>query len=296
MRSVLGDRKALVILLGPALLLYTLIMLVPIVWSFVYAFLTGNAFEGYEFAGIDNFARLFEDSHVQNALGFTIRYAAVLTIGQVGIGYALSLLYAFVLRRGSGFVRTLVFFPIVLPTVAVALLYQKLFQSAPRDGIVNALLVNIGLPSVDWLGSADTAFIVVVVLDIWRTMGFYGVLLYAGLLDIPEEMLESARLDGARGWALFRYIILPLSLPILLSSLIFSLNGTLKVFDSIYALTGGGPGEGTTPLTLYMYRTAFAYNDYGYGSAIAIVLTMLCLLVTVAIFRSARRDLTAARR
>ena len=92
-------------------------------------------------------------------------------------------------------------------------------------------------------------------MDIWRSMGFYAVLLYAGLVDIPDELLESARLDGAAGWRLVRTSSLPLSLPVLVSSIIFSINGTLKVFDSIFALTNGGPGNGTTPLTLYMFRT-----------------------------------------
>ncbi|WP_411721271.1 carbohydrate ABC transporter permease, partial [Mycetocola sp.] len=147
-------------------------------------------------------------------------------------------------------------------------------------------------PSVDWFGSAGTAFLVIVIMDIWRSMGFYAILLYAGLLDIPEDVLESARLDGASGWTLIKSIILPLSLPVLLSSLIFSINGTLKVFDSVLALTNGGPGSTTTPLTLYMFRTAFSYGDYGYGSTIALLLTMICLLVTIFIFRSSRRDLT----
>jgi multiple sugar transport system permease protein/raffinose/stachyose/melibiose transport system permease protein len=118
------------------------------------------------------------------------------------------------------------------------------------------------------------------------------VLLFAGLLDIPDDIIESARIDGAQRWRLFRHIILPLSLPILLSSIIFSINGTIKVFDSVLALTGGGPGNSTTPLTLYMYRTAFAFSDYGYGSTIALLLTIMCLVVTVFIFRSARRDIT----
>ena len=120
-------------------------------------------------------------------------------------------------------------------------------------------------------------------------MGFYAVLLYAGLLDIPEEIIESARLDGANGLRLVKNIILPLSLPILLSSIIFSLNSTLKVFDSLLALNNGQPGTSTAPLTLYMYRTAFEYAEYGYGSTIALVLTILCLVFTLAIFRSQRQ-------
>ncbi|MDN4640009.1 sugar ABC transporter permease [Agreia sp. PsM10] len=292
MKQVLGDRKTIAILLGPALLVYTLVILVPVVWSFGYTFFKGNALEGFEFNGINNFTRLFTDPDVQAALGFTVKYALLLTILQVVFGYGLALLYTFVLKKSSAIIRTLVFFPVVVPTVAIALLYQKLFQSAPKDGLVNELLVNVGLGSVDWLGSGTTAFIVIVIMDVWRSMGFYGVLLYTGLLDIPEDIIESARIDGARGFSLFKNIVLPMSLPILYSSIIFSINGTIKVFDSVFALTGGGPGNETTPLTLYMYRTAFAFSDYGYGSTIALVLSIMCLIVTALIFRGARRDNT----
>lgn len=292
MKSVLGDRRAVLVLVGPALLIYTLIMLVPIFWSLGYTLFNGSAVTGFTWAGLDNFAKFFQDPSAWSAVGFTIRYAIVLTIGQIVFGYLLSLLYVFFLRKASGLIRTMVFFPVVLPTVAVALLFQKLFESAPTVGPVNSLLNWIGLPSVDWFGHADTAFWVVVIMDIWRSMGFYAVLLYAGIVDIPDDIIESARLDGAYGWKLIRTIVLPLSLPVLLSSIIFSINGTLKVFDSVLALTNGGPGNATTPLTLYMYQTAFTYGDYGYGSTIAFMLTILCLIVTIFIFRSTRRDLT----
>jgi raffinose/stachyose/melibiose transport system permease protein len=292
MKHVLGDRRSIIILVGPALLVYTLVMLVPVIWSLGYTVFEGNAIVGFTFVGLDNFSQMIGDTRVHDALWFTLRYAVVITIGQVLFGYALSLLYVFVLRRSSSIVRTLVFFPVVLPTVAVALMFQKLFEVAPQNGLVNEMLNAVGIPSVDWFGQAGSAFIVIAIMDIWRSMGFYGVLLYAGLVDIPEETLESARLDGASGWRLVRHIVVPLSLPVLLSSIIFSINGTLKVFDSVLALTNGGPGTSTSPLTLYMFQTSFTYGEYGYGSTIALLLTMVCLVVTVFIFRSSRRDLT----
>jgi len=292
MKSVLGDRKAITLLLTPALLVYSVIILAPVLWSFGLTFFTGSVLTGFEWNGIENFQRLFRDPYVWDALWFTLKYAILVTIFQVVLGYGLALLYNFVLRKSSVLVRTLVFFPVVLPTVAVALLYQKLFQSAPTDGLVNELLVNVGLPAVDWLGAGGTAFVVIVIMDVWRSVGFYGVLVFSGLLDIPDDIIESARIDGARSWSLFRHIVLPMSLPILFASFIFSINGTIKVFDSVFALTGGGPGNSTTPLTLYMYRTAFQFSDFGYGSTIALLLTVLCLLVTLVIFRSSRRDNT----
>lgn len=294
MREILGDRRAIVVLLGPALLVYSLVILIPVVWSLGYTVFEGNAISGFEFVGVDNFTRLLKDPSVHDALWFTVRFALVLTCVQITAGYLLALLYVFVLRRASSLVRTLVFFPVVLPTVAVALLFQQLFESAPRTGPVNALLELVGIGSVDWFASGSTAFWVIIAMETWRSTGFYAVLLYAGLVDIPEETLESARLDGASGPRLVRHIVLPLSLPVLLSSVIFSINGTLKVFDSVLALTKGGPGTQTTPLTLYMYQTSFSYGQYGYGSTIALMLTLLCLSVTLFIFRSSRRDLTKA--
>jgi raffinose/stachyose/melibiose transport system permease protein len=294
MKHVLGDKRAIVILLGPALLVYTLVMLVPVIWSLGYTVFEGNAITGFTFVGVDNFVRAAGDPKVWDAVLFTIKYAVVVTVGQVFMGYLMSLLYVFVLKRSSGIIRTLVFFPVVLPTVAVALLFQKMFEVAPSTGIVNTVINSFGGDSVDWFGSGASAFLIIAIMDIWRSIGFYGVLLYAGIVEIPEDTLESARLDGATGWSLVRHIVLPLSLPVLLSAIIFSVNGTLKVFDSIIALTNGGPGNSTSPLTLYMFQTSFSYGEYGYGSTIAFLLTIICLVVTVFIFRSSRRDLTKA--
>ena len=292
MERVLGDKKAIAILLLPALLIYTVVMLVPVLISLQYTLFSGNAVTGFEYVGFDNLSRVVQDPGVRKSLWFTLKYGVVVTIAQVAMGYGLALLYQFSLRRGSTIVRTLLFFPVVLPTVAVALLFQRLFQVAPQEGLVNSLLNSVGIGSVDWLGNGTTAFFVIILMDLWRSAGFYAVLLFTGLLDIPEDIIEAARMEGASTFQLIRHIIVPLSLPVLLSSVIFSINGTIKVFDSIVALTNGGPGDETTPLTLLMFRTSFNFGQYGYGASIALLLTMISLLFTVAILRSARRDNT----
>lgn len=292
MKTLLRDWRATLVLVGPALLVYTLIVLVPIVWSLGYTLFEGNVLAGFQFVGLHNFVLLFSDQLFWQSLLFTLKYAVVVTVGQVGIGLLLALLYFFALRKASGLVRTLVFFPVVLPTVAVAQLFSKIVEIAPQYGLVNSLLATAHLDSwvQPWLGQGGSAFWVIVIMDIWRSMGFYAVLLFAGLVDLPGDMLEAARIDGASGWRLVRNIVLPQLRPILFSSLIFSINGTLKVFDSVLALTNGGPGQATTPLTLYMFNTAFSNGEYGYGSTIATSLAILSLLVTLLIFGSARRD------
>lgn len=292
MEVILRDRRAVLTFVGPALLVYTLIVLIPIIWSLGYTVFEGNVIAGFQFVGFHNYAFLMSDPTFWQALAFTVKYAVIVTIGQVGIGLLLSLLYVFYLGKASPLIRTLVFFPVVLPTVAVAQLFKKIFEITPQYGLVNSLLHVAHLDAwiQPWLGQGGSAFWVIVIMDIWRSMGFYGVLLFAGLVDIPSDILEGARVDGASGWRLIRYIVLPLLTPILFSSLIFSINGTLKVFDSVLALTGGGPGQLTTPLTLDMFNTSFTNGQYGYGSTLATTLAIMSLLVTLVIFRSARQD------
>jgi raffinose/stachyose/melibiose transport system permease protein len=292
MNTLLRDRRATLVLVGPALLVYTLVVLIPIVWSLTYTLFEGNVLAGFQFVGVHNFVLLATDHQFWQSLLFTLKYAVVVTVGQVGIGLLLALLYFFALHRVSALIRTLVFFPVVLPTVAVAQLFSKIVEISPQYGLVNSLLATAHLNSwiQPWLGQGGSAFWVIAIMDIWRSMGFYAVLLFAGLVDLPSDMIEAARVDGASGWRLVRSIVLPQLGPVLFSSIIFSINGTLKVFDSILALTNGGPGQATTPLTLYMFTTAFSNGEYGYGSTIATSLAILSLIVTLLIFGTARRD------
>lgn len=289
MKRVFGDRKTVVILLGPTLLIYVALKIVPVAWSLGLSFFTGNTLSGFKFIGFDNFGKFVTDPAAIQSLWVSITFAVIASAGQILLGYLLALLYVFVLRKGSAFVRTAVFFPMVLPTVAVALLFRNLVSVGQNQGPVNSIINFFGGQSIEFLASTVGTMSVALAMTYWSSMGFYAVLLYTGLLDIPDEMIESARLDGAAGMRLVRHIVLPLSMPILISSLIFSLNSTLKVFDSLLALNNGGPGTTTSPLTLYMYQTAFQYSDYGYGSTIAFVLTLLCLVFTLAVFRSSSR-------
>jgi len=294
MEAILRDRRAIILFVGPALLVYTLVLLGPIIWSLVYTFFSGNVIQGFTYVGLHNFGTLVHDAAFWQAFRFTVKYAIVVTVLQVSLGLGLSLLFIFYLQRGSALVRTLVFFPVVLPTVAVAQMFVKLFAIAPQYGLVNSLFHAVGMDGQvkDWVGNGATAFYVLVIMELWRSIGFYAVLLYAGLVDVPFELIESARLDGASGFRLVRHVVLPLLRPVLFSALIFSINGTLKVFDIVVALTHGGPGQATTPLTLYMFNNAFSYGEYGYASTIATALSMMCLILTLAVFGFARRDVT----
>jgi multiple sugar transport system permease protein/raffinose/stachyose/melibiose transport system permease protein len=290
MRHILSNRRAITLFLAPALVVYLGVIVVPAVWSLVYSFFKGTPALGFQYVGFANFKHLWTDPTLRQSLVLTIKYAGILLILQILFGYLLALFYLFVLRRSSTLIRTLVFFPVVLPPVAVALLFNKLFAIAPQVGPVNSVLHLFGIAPVDWFATGTNAFVVIILMDLWRSAGFYAVLLYAGLVDIPDDVIESARMDGAGGLRLVRHIVLPLSKPILIASIIFAINANLKVFDTILALNNGGPGTATTPLNLYMFQTSFLYSDYGYGSTIAMLITVLGLVGTVLVFRASRRN------
>lgn len=292
MHKVLTDWRAILVFLFPAVLIYTIVLLVPIVWSTVYSFYHGMVGINLSFNGWKNYEKMFSDSKFIYSFWLTIKYMLVVTPGQIVAGFLLSLLLVFYVRKFSVLMRTIIFFPVILPTVAVSQLFVKIFEIAPQYGLVNSILqyINLDFLVQAWLGQSSTAFWIICITDIWKAMGFYAIVLYAGVVSIPEETLDAARIDGAHGWRLVQSIVMPLLRPILVSSIIFSLNGTIKVFDSVYAMTAGGPGYSTTTLPIYMFNVTFAYWDYGYGSAMAVVIFLQSLLLTLLIYMFARKD------
>lgn len=279
MKKVLGNKKAIALFVVPALILYSIIVILPVVWSVYYSFYEGSPGLKWEFTGLDNYFRLFKDKNFINALVVNLRYISVVMLGQVGLGLGLALLFRFCMKRFKNFVRTLVFFPVVLPTVAVGQLFVKIYEIQPNYGLLNSILDNIGLKNLiqPWIGQASTALGALSVMDIWVAMGFYSVIFYGALLDIPEDIIEAARIDGCNAVNLFRRILSPLLRPIIITSLVFSFSGTVKMFESALALTKGGPGNATKSLSMYMYNVSFTYNKVGYGSVIAVFIFLLCI-------------------
>lgn len=287
MNRVLANKKAIALFVVPGFVLYTILVMVPVVWSLYYSFFSGSPGLQWEFAGIDNYIMLFKDKNFRNALIVNLKYIAVVMIGQVGLGLALALMFRFWLRRCKTVVRTLVFFPVVLPTVAVGQLFAKIYEIQPNYGLLNSLLSTLGLDSLvqAWIGQESTALLSLCVMDIWVAMGFYSVIFYGALLDIPDDILEAARIDGAGSWSMFRSILLPLLRPMIITSLVFSFSGTVKMFESSLALTNGGPGTATKSLSMYMYDVSFTYNKVGYGSVIAITIFLICIVGAMIIRR-----------
>lgn len=282
MKSVLGNKKAIALFVVPGLILYVGLVFVPVVWSFVYSLFDGSPGLNWAFCGIKNYIKLFHDARFHDALIVNIKYIAMTMLGQVALGLCMALIFKFWLKKFKNVIRTLIFFPVVLPTVAVGQLFGKIYEIQPNYGLLNSLLDSLGHADwvQPWIGQASTALTSLSVMDIWVSMGFYAVIFYGALLDIPEDVMEAGKIDGCSAFQSFRYIILPLLKPVTVTCLVFSFAGTVKMFESAVALTGGGPGNATTSLSMYMYDVAFSYNKVGYGSTVAIIIFLICIIGT----------------
>lgn len=290
--KALRDKKAIALFVVPPLFIFVAVVFVPILWTLYYSLYSGMPGIKFEFNGIKNYLKLFTDKAFITSLKMNLKYVAIVTTGQVTLGLMTALMFHFAVKKYKVLVRTIIFFPVVLPGVAVAQLFSKMFEITPTYGLINALLEAVGLTQFiqPWLGKGATAFAILCIMDIWTAIGFYAVIVYGALADISGEIIEAAKIDGANAIQLFKSILIPLLKPILITCTIFSLTGTLKMFETATALTKGGPGHATRSLSMYMYDTAFAYSEYGYGSAIAIFILVECLVATWLVTLFNRRE------
>lgn len=276
----MSNKKAIVFFLLPGLLVFTFVVLVPVCWSSIYSLYEGVVGIKLNFNGLNNFKQIFHDPQFVKSLGITLRYTIIVSGMQLVLGILLAFLYAYGTKYPT-IVRTICFLPVVLPVVAVGQLFGKMYAIAPMYGLINSLLDMLGLGKhvTAWIGTTETALNALCVQDIWMTAGFYAVIYYAGIVDVSLELIEAAKIDGATGPKVARHIILPLLRPVIGTGLIYSLSGSIKVYASAYALTGGGPARATYMQSMYMYDTAFKYSEYGYGSAIGVFIMLECLLL-----------------
>ena len=174
MKRVLANKKAIALFVVPGFVLYTILVIVPGIWSLEYSLFSGSPGLQQEFVGFDNYVKLFHDKNFLNALAVNAKYISVVMIGQVGLGLLLALMFRFWLKRCKTIVRTLVFFPVVLPTVAVGQLFAKIYEIQPNYGLLNSFLDAVGLSNLvqPWIGQESTALWALCVMDIWVAMGF----------------------------------------------------------------------------------------------------------------------------
>jgi multiple sugar transport system permease protein len=233
------------------------------------------------FVGLDNFREMMRDPTFWNALKNTLLFSF-----NVPLGMLVSLCVALMMHRrltGLGILRTLYFLPSVTSFVAIALVWMWIYH--PSFGAANYLLGMVGLPRLEWLNSAQTAMISLVIFSVWLGMGYQMVIFLAGLQGIPEELYEAARIDGSGSWQRFWHITLPLLKPTTFFILVTSLIGSLQVFTSIYVMTAGGPVRSTDVIVYHIYQAAWEQLRMGYASAMSWVLFLLIMIATFVQFK-----------
>jgi multiple sugar transport system permease protein len=285
-------RKALVAysFIAPNFIGFSIFTLGPILFAFALAFMHWDGSNPIEFAGLDNFWRLWGDRAFATAFWNTIFYTAL----AVPLTIVCALGLAMLLNQrlpGRNFFRAAMFFPYVASLVAVAVVWNMLFN--PEMGPINMLLYYSGVDPKEmprWAADKDWAMITVVLFGVWKSMGYYMVIYLAGLQGINPDLYEAASIDGANGLQKFRYITIPQLGPTTFFVTVMLTIQSFKVFDQIYLLTQGGPGTSTLVLVYHVYNEAFVSWDLGYSSMVALVLFFVVLVVTVLQFKFRKEE------
>ncbi len=271
-----NDAIAAWIFLAPALILLGIFLIGPIAYLIYLSFTTGSfTITGVHWVGFRNYLRLILNPDFWQVLGNTLYFTAATIIPSliIPLGLAIFLNQSIALQ---GLLRTAYFIPSITSLVAVGLGFRWLFQT---QGPVNALLNVLGFESIPWLGSPTWAMPVLILFSSWKQLGFNLVVFLAGLQAIPPNRYEAAELDGANAWQKFWYITLPGLRPTLIFATITTAIFTLRSFEQVYIITGGGPLNSTNLLVYYIYEQAFALFDFGYAAAAATVLLAITLIL-----------------
>lgn len=264
------------VLVFPALLGTFIFIIIPVLGSFGISLLKWNLISSPRFVGFNNYAELFKDQTFYDVLLNTFYYASVTTI----FGIILPLLLAVALDskiKGSTFFKSAYFIPFITPMIVIAIVWAWIFD--PNYGILNWLF-GLGT-NVTWLYDRHLAMIAIIIVSIWKNIGYNMVIFLAGLQAVPESLNEASEIDGAVGIKRFFLVTLPLLSPTVFFVSVMTVISSFQVFDLVYLMTGGGPENSTMVIVYWLYKNAFEYFKLGTASAIAYVLFMIILVLTL---------------
>lgn len=285
----LQDKLVIFFFLLPAIILFLMFVVYPIFQSIYYSFFNWKGFgPAVDYVGLENFKNILQDKvfliAIRNGL-FIIGFSLFLQL-------PLSLLLAVLVGRdlpGRVFFRVIFFMPFVLSEVIAALMWLFILNPDPERGFINAVVVLFGGESVPWLGDPDIVMLAVFAVLTWKYFGYHMLLFMTGLQNIPTEIEEAGRIDGANSFQSFFYITLPLLASTIRTSVYLSVLGSLQQFIMVWILTKGGPVNASETMATYMYRFGFVRFQLGYGSAVAIYMFLLCLIFSLIYLRLTRQ-------
>lgn len=302
LQRVIGPRRMGLFFVLPNLIIFGVFILLPMVLNFFYAFSSGQSIllQNRTPAGLENFSTLLTCGDYTNlrtcnedifwrAMGNTAFYV----IFEVGAMIFISLITALALNRkirARGFFRSIFFYPVLLSPVVVALIWKWILQT--ESGVLNSIISGLGGQKIAWMVDPSWAMFWVIVIGVWAQMGFYTLILLAGLQSIPKDLYEAAATEGANGWQSFWGITMPLLTSTMTVVLVLSVIRAVQVFDHVYVLTGGGPGTATTFMVQYIFKTGFDDARWGIAASASLVLAVILFIMTLIQLRVRRGSLT----
>lgn len=292
--------------LAPNFLGFAIFTLVPVVFSVLLSFVkwNGGPISQMEWVGLDNYASIFKIEKVIEKfsegeffyffervdLGIALKNTIFYTIVTVPLTLICAIALAMALNKavkGAVVFRTIFFFPYVASMVAICVCWNFMLM---KDGPVNQLIMSLGIPfNKSWTADSTMAMWAIILVSVWRNMGYYMVIYLAALQGVPRELYEAATVDGANKWQQFTNITIPQLQPTTFFASIMMIISCFKIFDVVAIMTEGGPGRATKMLVYYIYDVAFAQNKYGTASAISMVLLVIVLIITIIQFRSEKK-------
>ena len=277
MTTVQNKRLSYAVLTLPSVLIYAAVIIFPVLFSFVLGFTEWGGFGAPVWNGIQNYTRMFSDAVFRHGLRNNLLIVAVSIFGQIPLGFVLAYIIYRKLVRGGRFFETMIFLPITVSAVVVAKLWNQIFSPA---GLFTALMrILRDDPRYVLSIFEDRTFAIVPILFVilWYYTGIYMVIFLANLQKISPTVIEAAIIDGAKEHQILFRVVLPQMVNIVFTTAVFAIAGSLKSFDLIFTMTGGGPANYTTVIAIYMYQNTFRYYNYGFGSAISMMIVVLSL-------------------
>ncbi|HWH72326.1 MAG TPA: sugar ABC transporter permease [Candidatus Sulfotelmatobacter sp.] len=271
----------------PAILFFSVFMAYPFLNAFWVSLTSWDLISPPRFIGLRNYVRLFSDPAFLSSAKVTAYYTLGLLVPMLPASLGLAVLLDRKLR-GRGIYQGVLFAPVVLSMVAVTMIWRVVYM--PQGGLYQLFTAPFGVTNIPWLNDADLAMPALIIVGVWKNVGYYMVLFLAGLQSISPVLYEAAKVDGANGWQQFRRITLPLLRPVLLFVAVVSMIKAFQAFSSAYTLTGGGPADATKVLPILVYQNAFAFNKMGYASAMAVVMFLVLLVLTIIQFAVLRPE------
>jgi ABC-type sugar transport system permease subunit len=277
--------------IGLPLAIYAVFIGYPIIYNIYLSFTRWNGLSPHiQFIGLDNYFRMLSDQNFTLAFFNTLQWAGIALVMHVGLGMALAILLFSGIVYFPTLLRSLLFLPMTLSLVAVSLMFSLILS--PNFGVVDQMLNAVGLSASirPWLGDWNLTLYILILIDAWAYLGIPLMLFHASLGGLDPVLFEAARLDGATGWQIARYVIIPALGPAVMIVGMLSIIHSLKAFDVVSVMTRGAPAGGSNVLGWYMYEVSFWRNQFGYGAAIAVVMLILSVGFSVSYLRTVARN------